>query len=299
MVKIKFKSYWTNNDDLLKNIYNRLTRDNNYIWNNLQIVTDDYDFLIVQGSTNENFDFENTIVIQYEPLYYREAFYNKKFLNKNDFFKYIDIDTYFSLDHWNIEANYQDLLNINCENKKDRISGLFSGTLKLEGHILRLNFIQNYLDKTDFYDSVSAENYKKPEVSDAIKNLRTFKGILKKDLYAFSEYKYIFAAESCYEKNYFTEKILRGILCECFVFYTGCPNIEDFVDSRCYIKLDLEKPEECLEIMKDALKNNLWEKRIDIIREQKRILMNENNLLNIIQNIIEKGEVKWKLLNKM
>lgn len=301
MKKIKFQSFWTHEDKVLKDTYNNLTINNDYKWKDIEIVSENHDYLIVQGSTEQKiYDYANVIVFQYEPVFFRKEFYNQTFLKNNNFYGYYDIDNYFPLDHWNIEATYQDLLNINNENKFDRVSGLFSGDTRLEGHQDRINFIIHYLDNTNFYDSYLTTKYHRLHICNNIKNLKTYRGIIDSNLYPYSHYKYIFAGENCYEKNYFTEKILRGILCGCVTFYSGCPNIEDFIDPRCYIKIDLKHPQQALQIIEDSVKNGEWEKRINIINKQKEVLMNDNNMLEILNKLIINGELpKWTTLKKI
>ena len=48
-------------------------------------------------------------------------------------------------------------------------------------------------------------------------------------------YKYSFNVENFEIKNYYTEKLIDGILGETLVFYHGCPNIKDLIDERAYV----------------------------------------------------------------
>ena len=64
-------------------------------------------------------------------------------------------------------------------------------------------------------------------------------------------------------------------------------NIEKFLDSRAYIQIDLNKPKEMIEIIKNAIKNNEWEKRIDIIKKEKLKILNKLQLFPTIEKIIK------------
>lgn len=45
-------------------------------------------------------------------------------------------------------------------------------------------------------------------------------------------YRYSVVIENVREPNYFTEKLLDSILCECVPIYWGCPNIDRFMDTE-------------------------------------------------------------------
>ncbi len=95
-----------------------------------------------------------------------------------------------------------------------------------------------------------------------------------------------FNAENSNEYNYFSEKIIDALLCECLVFYAGCLNLEDYIDKDAFIRLDLNNPEQSLEIVKTSIENHEWEKRIDLIRQEKKKVLEELNILNIVYNTV-------------
>jgi hypothetical protein len=45
-------------------------------------------------------------------------------------------------------------------------------------------------------------------------------------------YRYSVVIENVQQPNYFTEKLIDAILCDCVPIYWGCPNIGDFMDTR-------------------------------------------------------------------
>ncbi|MGE5397516.1 MAG: hypothetical protein ACM3MK_08290, partial [Chitinophagales bacterium] len=97
---------------------------------------------------------------------------------------------------------------------------------------------------------------------------------------------YHFNAENSYEYNYFSEKFLDAFLCECLVFYDGCLNLEDYIDKDAFIRLDLKNPEQSLEIVRTSIENHEWEKRIDLIRQEKKKVLEELNILNVVYNTV-------------
>ncbi len=48
-------------------------------------------------------------------------------------------------------------------------------------------------------------------------------------------YRYSLVIENVQEPNYFTEKLVDAILCQCVPIYWGCPNIADFIDPAALI----------------------------------------------------------------
>ena len=123
-------------------------------------------------------------------------------------------------------------------------------------------------------------------------NFRGYKGQHPKDNKncGILPYKYYFHAENNYEYNFITEKLWDAVMAECVCIYYGCPNISDYVDPCCYILLDprKEKFKENLEIVKNAIKDNEWEKRINSIRKEKIRLLNSHNTFKVIEETIKK-----------
>ena len=124
-------------------------------------------------------------------------------------------------------------------------------------------------------------------------NYRSYIGKLPEDnpLYGIKPYKYYFMCENNAEHNYATEKIWEPILCETLCFYWGCPNLDDYIDSRAYVRLDVADKEGSLRIMEDAIKNDLWSERIPYIRAAKEKILNELAFFPRLQSIIETHEM--------
>jgi hypothetical protein len=93
-------------------------------------------------------------------------------------------------------------------------------------------------------------------------------------------------AENNSEHNYATEKIWEPILCECLCFYWGCPNLEDYIDERAFVRLDLDDFEKSYQIIKQAIEEDWWSQRIDIIKKEKEKIINEFGFFPTLQRII-------------
>ena len=99
-------------------------------------------------------------------------------------------------------------------------------------------------------------------------------------------YKYHFACENNSEINYATEKIWDAIIGETLCFYYGCPNLDHYINPKAYIVLNLYNFEESLNIIHNAIKNDAWSERIDIIRQEKQKILNELGFLPNLKKIL-------------
>jgi hypothetical protein len=92
--------------------------------------------------------------------------------------------------------------------------------------------------------------------------------------------------ENNQETNFITEKIWESLLCETLCFYWGCPNLSDYIHPLAYIELDMNDFEKSFQIMKNAIENNEWEKRLPIIREEKKKVLNCYNFYPTLSRVI-------------
>lgn len=163
--------------------------------------------------------------------------------------------------------------------KSKGICAILSGKGGMDGREKRMAFARNQLSTIAGFDLYGTIN---PKV-----------GHIEK-YSVLSQYKYTFNAENCAERNYFTEKLIDAILNESLCFYWGCPNVEEFIDPRCYIKLDLDRPQEALEVVKKAMADDEWGRRIEFIREEKRKIIYEKQVCVWLDNFIGKLQQEGK-----
>ncbi len=277
MIRIKLTTNWCS-DEQIREEFNKCTKENDYKWNDLYLIPDnekDYDYIVVVNFTQKQIDYRKAIILDAETLPSRRHWSNI-YKDKSKFFKHFNTEDHHTLDKWYVERTYKQLLE--SPDKTKVMSGIVGANNSLEGHKDRLNFCFYYLDNLPDYDHYAREEL----------NLKTYKGSLVDKADGLMDYKYTFNAENYIEDNYITEKLLDGILCETLTFYDGAPNTEEHIDPRCFIRVDLKKPAEAIEIIKNAIANDEWGKRIEFIRAEKNRLMNERNVLNIIDMIIKK-----------
>ncbi len=189
---------------------------------------------------------------------------------------------------WHLSKDYHSL-NKNSIQKTKAFSTIISDKIssRRPNYSNRLQFLK-ILDK-----EISIDIYGKTyRLLSPLKKLRQYCGRLPsmiKDEGLFP-YKYHFAAESSIEDNYFTEKLTDAILAECLCFYSGTETAKNWIDSQAFIQIDITKPTEAIKAIKQAIENNEWEKRIEVIRKEKQKILNEMTLLDDIERVIRNEE---------
>lgn len=166
------------------------------------------------------------------------------------------------------------------------LSMLISSLYTWPGHKLRVDFV-HFLEKNhpefkfDLYGKTNDQNFK------------TYIGVIpvyKKDA-GVIPYKYTFNCENSNEYNYATEKIVDAILSETLCFYWGCHNLEDYLEPESFIRLPLEEDfEKSFQIMREAIENNEWEKRLPSIKRMKHKILDELQFFPHIEKIIKSIE---------
>jgi hypothetical protein len=276
-MKIKFHANWCSDHEIREH-FNRCTVNGDYVWKDLYISLNEYDYLVVLNHALGYLHYpQRTICFFSEPATTREHFKSFGWNPGSDYFCVYDTNKYHNVDKWYLTANYKELEK--TPEKTKVLSGIVSGLRGMPGHEDRFKFLSQ-LDTLPYYEHFGR--------GDNLKFLKSYKGQLGSKEQGLLSYKYTFNCENYYEPGYFTEKLLDAIMCEALCFYSGCPNVDKFIDSNAFIRLDLTNQEKALQTVVGAINNNEWEKRIEIIRKEKQKLLNDMNPLNIV----------WKIVNR-
>jgi len=295
-INIKLICNWCSSQQLCEEFKYMCNDIQNYQWNNLKICSNDKDidyYVIINRPYNENILYipEKTIIFQMEPWVYNEKFnwgvknWGKWSIpNENIFLKVFGRKTNdYNNVFWQLELDSSQLENLKYEQKKDELSTICSSKYFDEGHIKRIDFLKFLENKNDIplniFNSDNNHNfinYKGPKTPYIDKST----GIIP--------YKYYFMVENNYEKDFITEKLWEPILCESLCFYYGCPNVYDYVSNECFILLDMNDFEYSYNIIKKAIEEDWWSQRINAIKKQKEILLNEMQFFPRIEKIIKK-----------
>jgi hypothetical protein len=289
-IRFKLMCNWCTSKELCDE-WNKMSKGDR-TWNNIEITWEDeyIDYYVIINKPGKD-DFyipSRTIIFQMEPWCNEEyQTWGVKTWGEwsvPDEGKFLSVKTaknQYTNCYWQLNTTYTEFkTGIVPKSKGHIMSSICSPKYQDPGHKLRVDFIKYLEQKGDIvmhiYGYDNTHNFKNytGRCPDNDKNM----GI--------KPYKYYFIAENNKERNYVTEKLWEPILSECLCFYWGCPNISDYIDDRAYVVLDLEDLEKSYEIVKEAISNNLWEERIDIIRKEKQKILDYYNFFPTLERII-------------
>ena len=286
------------NWDTSENICNQWSDmcEEKYRWKNIEITWEnkniDYYVIINKPWQNEYYNPSRTIIFQMEPWVYDEKCNwgvktwgewaepdENNFLSVNG----RKTNTYNNA-FWELGLKLPQLIDFKYE-KINKISSICSNKYFDPGHILRIDLLKYIESKND----LEVDIYNKDN-SLGWKNYKHSVSLYTDKYLGIVNYKYYFMMENNFEENFITEKMWEPILCECLVFYYGCPNVSTYINPLAYVELDITDFEKSYQIMKKAVEEDWWSQRIDIIRQEKQKILNEMAFFPRIQKIIEERE---------
>jgi hypothetical protein len=95
------------------------------------------------------------------------------------------------------------------------------------------------------------------------------------------DYRYHVAIENFIGAHHWTEKLADPFLGLSLPFYYGCPNAADYFPEDSFIRIDIHDPAGALEIVRAAIANNEYEKRLPALIEARRRVLYEYNLFAV------------------
>ncbi len=108
---------------------------------------------------------------------------------------------------------------------------------------------------------------------------------------ALDAYRYHIAIENYIGPHHWTEKLSDAFLGLTLPFYAGCPNAADYFPADSYIPIDINDPEGALKVIRQAISNNEYEKRLPAIIEARRRVLFEHNLFAVLSREIGKRHI--------
>lgn len=105
---------------------------------------------------------------------------------------------------------------------------------------------------------------------------------------ALDPFRYHIAIENHYAKHHWTEKLADTFLAACLPFYFGCPNVFDYFPEESLIPIDIRDTAGSLEIIRKAIADDAWHKRLPAIREARRLVLEEYSTFPMLCRLIPK-----------
>lgn len=291
--RVKMLCNWCSSKQLCTEWYPMCKGD--FKWNNIEVTWEDTDIdfyvIINKPSFGEFYIPERTIIFQMEP-WCGDSNQNWGVKTwgewaKPDESKFLQVRThekYYNNGFWQLKSTYNELQSMALPKTKGNvISSICSSKYFDPGHIKRIDFLKYIENKND--DVVKLDIYN----HDNNRNFKSYRGPHppgNKD-YGIMPYKYYFMAENNVEHNFVTEKLWEPLICECLCFYWGCPNVKEYIDDRAFIELDFDDFEKSFQIVRNAILNDEWSKRLEYIRREKQKVLNYYNFFPTLERIIK------------
>ncbi len=109
---------------------------------------------------------------------------------------------------------------------------------------------------------------------------------------ALDTYRYSLAIENYIGPHHWTEKLADAFLGLTLPFYAGCTNAADYFPAESFIPIDIKDPVGAARIIRQAIANKEYEKRLPAIMEARRRVLFEHNFFAVISREIEKRHAR-------
>ena len=98
--------------------------------------------------------------------------------------------------------------------------------------------------------------------------------------------RYHIAVENDVSPHHWTEKLSDCFLGYCLPFYAGCPNAEDYFPAASFIRIDMRDSRGAASIIRRAMRDGEYEKRLPAIVEARRRVIEDYNLGNCVAEYV-------------
>ncbi len=173
---------------------------------------------------------------------------------------------------WHVNRTFDELTTCAIPEKTRPLSWVVGNCRDLPGHMKRLNFLQKIQEEK----SLDIDLYGR-----AVHYIEDkWDGLAK--------YRYSIAAENTSWPDYWTEKIADCFLTWTVPIYYGCANLEKYFPVDSFIRIDIEKPEEAIRIIRETLFEDNWERRIPALMEARRRVLFEFQIFPHLVELLSK-----------
>ena len=182
---------------------------------------------------------------------------------------------------WFLGKSFDELSAMTPSNKTKDICVISSNRTKIQGHRNRLDFIEKL--KQHFGNSLHVYGKGINEFDDKWDVLRN--------------YKYSIVIENDYCEDWVTEKYFDSLYSNTLAFYYGCPNLENYVDSRAFIRIDIHETGKAIEIIEQSMNNDEYSKRTEILQMEKLKSLSRDQFFPFIVTILNTFDPTLKKKN--
>ncbi len=176
---------------------------------------------------------------------------------------------------WHYGKDYDSIMSVTHPNKTKKISTICSN--KKQGHTIhRLR-----------YEFTKIMEERIPELD---RFGRGFKWIDTK-AEGLDDYEFHVTIENHFAPHVWTEKLADAFLGFTVPIYYGCPNVYEYFPEDSLIQIDITDVEGAISKIKEIISiEGEYERRLDAVKEARRRVIEEYNLLAMINNIVENSK---------
>lgn len=172
---------------------------------------------------------------------------------------------------WHVNRTFDELAGCAVPEKKRPLSWIVGNCHDLPGHMKRGVFLRAIqADKTLDIDLYGRAVHFIEDKWDGL-----------------APYRYSIAAENTSWPDYWTEKIADCFLTWTVPFYHGCGNLEKYFPADSFIRIDIEKPEEAIGIIKRCLQEDEWSRRLPALEEARRRVLYEYQIFPVLAKLLK------------
>lgn len=103
---------------------------------------------------------------------------------------------------------------------------------------------------------------------------------------ALAPFRYHLAVENYIGLHHITEKLTDAFLGRCLPFYAGAPNAAEYFPSDSFIPIDIRDPVAAARVIREAIREDAWTKRLPAIEEARRRVLEEQHLFAVLCRLI-------------
>lgn len=179
------------------------------------------------------------------------------------------------LDWW-VGKSFDELTQLTPPNKTGHISAIASTKAGIPGHIQRRNFVREAQQKIPSLDVFGRGQDQ--ELADKWDGL--------------APYRFSLAIENTSKDDYWTEKISDCFLSYTVPLYWGATNISEYFPKDSFIWLPVDKPDEAIDIIRETLAKDDWDKRLPALIEARTRVLKRYSLHAQVTRLIEENRAE-------
>ena len=96
-------------------------------------------------------------------------------------------------------------------------------------------------------------------------------------------FEYHIVLENDHSDHYVSEKLVDSYLGWAFPIYSGSRHADDIFPTESFLRIDMYQPEESIQRIRDAIRNNMAERRFDAMRTARECVLHQHKLFAMIQ----------------